>query len=142
MFEIMDAADAVKLIDDGAEEIVIRCKEKTDRVAYLLSTIGRLTENDEMMLYIGHTEYYVSKDEILFFETYDGKVYAHTRDRMYSTTYKLFEIEAIMSANFVRISKSVIVNIRDIRSLQRELSGNGEITFKASDKTTRFSRGY
>ena len=96
----------------------------------------------ELTLTIGSREYYVPKSDILFFETYDGKVCAHTKDRMYQTDYKLFQLEEILPAYFVRISKSVIANVRQISSLGRELTGNGEITFKGCNKATYFSRGY
>jgi len=132
----------VEIVSDSDDEIVIRCQRRTDRIAYLEAAINKLTTGSDMLLYIGTTEYYISKDEILFFETYDGKVYAHTRDHMYMTPHKLFEIETVMPPFFVRISKSVIANIRLISSLHRELTGNGEITFKDSDKITHFSRGY
>ncbi len=128
---------------DEDEEVVIRCKHHSDRIAYLEATVRTVLEHGaELTLYIGDAEYYVPKDEILFFETYDGKVYAHTHDRMYATPLRLFEIERLMPPCFVRISKSAIANVKRIDSLRRELTGGGEITFRNSDKTIRFSRGY
>lgn len=125
------------------EEIIIKCKERTDKISHLETVIENVVRGDSLLvLYIGNTEYYISKKDVLFFETYDGKVCAHTKERMYMTTYKLFELEDIMPSYFVRVSKSVIVNIKKISSLCRELTGNGEITFTDCDKNTYFSRGY
>ncbi|MGM9647101.1 MAG: LytTR family DNA-binding domain-containing protein [Eubacteriales bacterium] len=133
----------IEIAEDAPEEIVIRCRERTDEVKRIESLVENLLRGgSELVLSIGSREYYVQKSEILFFETYDGKVCAHTRDRMYQTGYKLFELEEILPAYFVRISKSVIANVRLISSLSRELTGNGEITFKGCDKATYFSRGY
>ena len=94
------------------------------------------------MLTIGTTEYFIQKSDILFFESVDGKVFAHTASGMYTAPYKLFELENIMPAYFVRIAKSAIANIYAISSLRRDLTGTGEITFKGCDKKTYFSRGY
>lgn len=130
-------------VPDGDEEIVIRCKERTDKIILIESLIeNALKSRGELPLYIANTEYYISKNDILFFETNDGKIYAHTKDGMYLSTYRLFEIENIMPSYFIRISKSAIANIKMIRSLRRELTGNGEIGFKGSEKKVYFSRGY
>ncbi|MBQ8383121.1 MAG: LytTR family transcriptional regulator [Clostridia bacterium] len=133
----------IEIAEDESEEIVIRCRERTQEVKLIESVVENILKGgSELTLTIGSREYYVPKGEILFFETYDGKVCAHTRDRMYQTGYKLFELEELLPVYFVRISKSVIANVRQISSLGREITGNGEITFKGCDKATYFSRGY
>lgn len=133
----------IEISQDSPEEIVIRCHERTEEVKLIESVVENILRGgSELALFIGNREYYIPKSEILFFETYDGKVYAHTKDRMYQTDYKLFRLEEILPIYFVRISKSVIANVRLISSICRELTGNGEITFKECDKTTYFSRGY
>ena len=50
-----------------------------------MSDIGRNDNED--------TEYYLSLDEILFFETEAKEVWVHTTDKMYQTRYKLYELE-------------------------------------------------
>ena len=133
----------IRINESEPESVIINCRERSDQVLLIESAIeNALRGIGEMMLYIDGTEYYVSKNDILFFESYDGKVYAHTKDKMYLSTYRLFELEDIMPSYFVRISKSVVVNIKLISSLHRELTGNGELTFKGCSKKTYFSRGY
>ncbi len=133
----------IEITDAGEEEIVIRCREQTDEVKMITSALSSILRGGtEILLTIGTREYYVPKSEILFFETVDKKVCAHTADRMYRTEYKLFELEDLLPSYFVRISKSVIANTRLISSLSRELTGNGELTFKGCEKVTYFSRGY
>ncbi|MBQ7921708.1 MAG: response regulator transcription factor [Clostridia bacterium] len=130
-------------VPEGEEEIVIRCRERTEKIMLLESLIENAVKSQsEIPLYIGRTEYYISKNEILFFETSDGKVYAHTVTGMYASEYRLFEVENIMPSYFIRISKSAIVNTKRISSLRRELTGSGEIGFKGCDKKVYFSRGY
>ncbi len=133
----------IEISETEDEEVIIRCKERTDKISHLETVIENAVKGDSVLvLYSTGTEYYVPKKDVLFFETYDGKVCAHTKDRMYKTNHKLFELEGIMPSYFVRISKSVIANAKMINSLRRELTGNGEITFAGTDKSTYFSRGY
>jgi len=133
----------VEVSQDGEEEIVIRCKKIDERTEMIRDIIENVAKSKrELLLYIGNTEYYVAKDDILFFEASEGRVFAHTKDSMLRTTYKLFELEDIMPSYFVRISKSVIANVKVISSLSRELTGNGKITFKSSEKYAYFSRAY
>ena len=132
-----------EIVDCEADEIVIRCRERNGRVMALEAAIeDAIRTRGDMALYIAGTEYYVRKEDILFFESSANKVYAHTALGMFTAPYKLFELEAIMPSSFVRVSKSVIVNVLMISSLKRELTGNGELTFKGSNKKTYFSRGY
>lgn len=131
-------------IDKGGEdEIIIRCRERDERVVAIERMLeGMAKSRRELVLYIGHEEHYVPLSEILFFETVDSKVCAHTREAMYTSQYKLFELENILPSSFVRISKSSIANVMSIGSLSRELVGNGEVRFYKTDKKTYFSRAY
>lgn len=128
---------------EDEDEIVIKCRHPDEGAELLRRLIDSgVIAKSELLLYVGNTEYYVDKNAVLFFETCDGRVYAHTAGQMLRCDYKLFELEAIMPAHFVRISKSAIANIKLISSLSRELTGNGRITFKDSDKAAYFSRAY
>lgn len=127
----------------GEEEILIRCSSKTDQIRRIESILENLLISEkEMVLTLSGTEYYVLIKDILFFESLDGKIYAHTKERMFTCEYKLYELETILPSFFVRISKSTIANVMTITSLRRELVGNGEITFKDCSKKAYFSRGY
>ena len=132
-----------EISDDGQEEIIIRCRTRTDQIKNIESILeGLISSEREMTLHLSGVEYYVPLREILFFEAYDGKVYAHTKDKTFTCEYKLFELENILPSSYVRISKSAIANVMMISSLKRELVGNGEIGFRGCDKRTYFSRSY
>lgn len=87
------------------------------------------------------TEYYLDLDAILFFESDNGRVYAHTANDMFFTTQKLYELENILPNSFLRISKSTIVNIQKIYSLSHSVSSH-LITFQNSHKQVYVSRMY
>ena len=133
----------VELSEGMEEEIVIRCHSLDERIQRITARIeAELSTGKELKLLQGSMECYVDRNEILFFETDDNRVLAHTANEIYTAPYKLFELEALLHPAFARISKSVIANIYRIRALRRELSGSGEISFRDSDKKTYFSRGY
>ena len=104
----------VKLeIDDSLkeDEIVIHTKEYTEELKQLISNFK---SNPSIQFFKQDTEYYLDLDAILFFESDNGRVYAHTANDMFSTTQKLYELENILPNSFLRISKSTIVNIQKI----------------------------
>ena len=78
-------------------EIIIRCAQRTDKIKQLESMLEAwLQQSSELVLTLDDTEYYVSKKDILFFETENGKVTAHTASRVFYTEYKLYELEKLM----------------------------------------------
>lgn len=131
-------------VSDTAEErVLIQCRNRTDKVRLLEQIIENvLSENAEMTLSDGTTEYFVSKSEILFFETEGSRVAAHTANRMYYTDYRLFELEQIMAPVFLRISKSCVVNCHAICAIRKNLTGASEVMFKNCDKKVYLSRSY
>ncbi len=125
------------------EEIVISCKERSSKIMLLESLIENvINEEAELVLTLQDAEYYVPKKSVLFFETYDGRVTAHTADAMYYTEYKLYELEKIMPSFFVRVSKSCILNTLAVSSIRRNLAGASEVYFKGSTKKVYASRSY
>lgn len=132
-----------EISDIGETEIIIRCNERTEKIKRIEAMLESvIQQGDDMVLTLGETEYYVSKKEILFFETEDGKVAAHTLNGMYYTDYKLYELEKNMPEAFVRISKSCIININKISAIQRNITGASEVRFNNTDKKVYASRAY
>lgn len=133
----------IEICEGDEEEIIVRCHTHDERIRQIEGALeGIVKSRRELTLYIGNTEYYVPISEILFFETSEGKVYAHTKDRTLTAPHKLFELENMLPSSFVRISKSSIANVKVISSITRELVGNGVITFYGCAKKTYFSRSY
>lgn len=96
----------------------------------------------EIHLYRGNTEYYLTLDEILFFETDSDGINAHTRDNIYQTKYKLYELEELLPGSFMRISKSAIVNTSHIYSISRNLTASSVVAFADTHKQVYVSRYY
>ena len=132
----------VRIEESENDEIVIRCKKQDGDVFRLAYEIQNLLSHGELLLTIGNKEYYVSPQNILFFETDGGKIFAHTDENMYETQLKLYDLEGRLPQYFVRISKSCIANIMKIDSISRNITGASEISFVKTNKIVYCSRSY
>ena len=125
------------------EEIVIRCKSLNEDV---LSIQKRITDavGSRMQLEVtrGDKEYYLTIDEILFFETDVNGVIVHTANQMYATKHRLYELEDLLPGDFVRASKSSILNASKVRAIHKNITGASEIEFTGSNKKMFVSRSY
>ena len=132
-------------IEEGIaeDEVVIRCSSLTKQVAAVQRAVSDVTNVSERLpFYKGNTEYYLSLDEILFFETDEGGICAHTGDEVYRTKYKLYELEDILPGVFIRVSKSTILNTAHIYSIDRNLTASSVVAFYGTHKQVHVSRYY
>jgi DNA-binding LytR/AlgR family response regulator len=123
------------------DEIIIRCKEENDLVRKI-KEYGDCLNNVNLCFYKREQEYYFDINEILFFETYDCGISAHTANDLYYVRHKLYELEKLLPKNFIRISKSTIVNVKHIYSINKNIASSSEIEFGKSHKKVFVSRFY
>ncbi|MBR6563709.1 MAG: LytTR family transcriptional regulator [Clostridia bacterium] len=131
----------IEIDPSGTDEVVIRCREINDEVIRMQSALSS-AESSEIELTLGENVYFVSIDDILFFETDGSRTAAHTKDRMYYTDLKLYELSELMPGSFMRISKSSIVNTRSVSSIRRDITGVCEAFFNGTVKKVFVSRSY
>lgn len=125
------------------EEIVIRCRTVTEEIQRLYETLSNnMTKECGLTFYKGAAEYYLSLDEILFFETEEKIVYAHTKDDMYQVKCRLYELEEFLPGFFMRVSKSTIINTSKVHSIQRNLTSSSLVEFQGTYKQVFASRYY
>lgn len=94
-------------MDESLEEneSVICCRKIDETVLRMQAAVmDREGREGSMALRRGDTEYYLPLEEILFFETENKVIYAHTRDKMLETEYKLYELEELLPGFFLRYS--------------------------------------
>ena len=124
-------------------EIIIRCNELTEEVKNIQSVLGDLiVVKKSITFYKGETEYYLALEKVLFFETEESAVCAHTTDNIYNVKYKLYELEEILPGYFMRVSKSTILNTNHIYSITRSLSSSSKVEFQNTPKQVYVSRYY
>lgn len=125
------------------DEVLIRCRELSDAVVELQRKISR-QENGRQCISLTRkdTEYFVPVQDIYFFETEGGEIRAHTGNEIFDAGYKLYELEELLPAGFMRISKSTIVNLDYVYSITRNLTASSVVEFVHSSKKALVSRGY
>lgn len=132
-------------VQEGLEENEIRicCKELDEEILeiqkYLQSTISK---KKEISVFKEETEYFVSLKDALFFETSGREIMLHTENNAFAAPYKLYELEEMLPDNFVRISKSTIVNISKVYSVNRNSVTGGMVEFPNTHKQVSVSRMY
>lgn len=132
-------------IDENLSEecVVIKCKELSERIMKMQQILNEQANSDmTILLRKDDKEYYMPLDKILFFETENKIIRAHTKDEMYETDYKLYELEELLPAYFMRISKSAIVNVNPIYSITRNITSSSIIEFEDTHKKVYVSRNY
>ncbi|MCW6080735.1 LytTR family DNA-binding domain-containing protein [Clostridium sporogenes] len=118
-------------IDDNSKEtrVVIYTSEITEEVQAVLNNLKRVQQKyilgmkDERI-------YILNPDEISFFYSEKGKVFAQTDNLVYEIKEKLYKLEEnLKGTSFVRISKSAIANVDKIKNLEILFNGNMCINF-------------
>lgn len=114
------------------DEIIVRCTDLDERV---LKLIQALRAEDKITGYIDDKIVKLSLKEIYYFEAVDNKVFSYTAKETYEVHKKLYEIEqAFEHTDFLRISKSVIVNVAKIAYVKPIFNGRFEAKLKNDEK--------
>ena len=123
------------------EETKQRITKSID-VAYQRYLATRKESNQHFLVNIGGKVHVFALRDIMFFETSGETVCAHTADDIFKTEFKLYELQKILPAKFIRISKSAIVNTVHILSISRNITSSSLIKFHKSHKQVYVSRLY
>ena len=108
-------------------EVVIKCSEINEEIINLQKILStRNAINTKIELYKNNVEFYEALENIIFFETKS----------------RLYELEQILPCYFCRISKSAIVNVKEIYSITKNITASSKIEFKNTHKNIFVSRGY
>lgn len=118
---------------ETALQVIIECRKADDEVMKLKNHI-ELFDN-KLTARLEDKTYLINPTDALYFESVDDRTFLYTADKVYEIRHRLYELEEILSdRDFIRISKSQIVNINCIKSLMPELNrslsatlSNGEI---------------
>lgn len=103
----------------SSDEAVIYCREITPEIEKLARLLQKDNKSfDDISFLKDDQEFFFDLSEVLFFETENQVVYAHTKSDSFKTKNKLYELEKILPLYFTRISKSTIVNTVHIYSIQ------------------------
>ena len=122
-------------------ELRIRCPEINEEITLVQKMISELENNQkQMVFYQNDTEFYFHVSRVLFFETAEKGIFAHTADDQFQIDYKLYELEELLPPYFMRISKSTILNTTKVYSITRSPTSSSRVEFQNSYKKVYVSR--
>lgn len=109
---------------DNDLEIIIKCKQVDDQVKKIIdyfedkiSIVGKINER----------VYQIDVNDIFYLEANEEKVFIYGFEKVYESNLRLYELEAkLENYNFIRISKSVILNLDKLVSVKAYLNGRYE----------------
>lgn len=128
-------------IKETQEEYILFHVKKVDTK---VSKAIRFIENMDAYLVGKEDEklYKISFKDIFYIETVDKKSFLYTVDNVFATSEKLYQLEEkLQFADFIRISKSMILNIDKIDMIYPTISGRFNAKLLNQEIVT-ISRGY
>ncbi len=103
-------------------EITIRCRAVDDTILRILAGL-RALDQKVTGLYNDQT-FLLNPQDILYIDTVDRKTFLYTAERVYETPLRLYELEERLACDdFIRASKSSLMNFGRVISLRGELGG-------------------
>lgn len=131
----------IRQIGAGERELVlICCRAVTEEVreieAFVKSRQGSLTGTQNAK------QYELAVSELYYIESVDGKTFLYTRDQVYETPYRIYELESRLKPNaFLRVSKSTILNLMKIQAIRPALNGRLSAVLQSGEEVI-ISRSY
>lgn len=129
-----------KIGKESREQVLIRCYEVTDEVreiaAYVKSRQGSLPGT------LDSRQYEIAVPDIYYIESVDGRTFLYTKDQVYETQRRIYELEDMLQTkHFLRISKSMLLNLMKILSVQPAFNGRFTAILQSGEEVI-ISRNY
>lgn len=138
----------VDLLPGEEEEIIVKCAALDAKVVELINELKSKRDGDskklvhKLSVYMNGDIHLMEPSDIYYFEYVDQKVFAYGKTKVYETKSKLYELEEeLPKTDFIRVSKSCILNLNKIGSLAPGLGGRFEARLKNGEKVI-ISRQY
>lgn len=113
--------------------VTVACPALDDATARLLASLqafGRkLTGQADGQAYL------LDPEEVLYIDTVDKLVFLYTRQAVYESPLRLYELEErLAGCGFLRAGKSCLVNLDRVRSIRPELGGRLQLTMESGER--------
>lgn len=102
-------------------QVVIKCQQIDDEIMRLKYHIEMF---DKKLQAKRENEWcFVNLLDVLYFESVDNRTFLYTKDDVMEIKQRLYELEIILpNKDFIRTSKSQIININKVKSLRPEIN--------------------
>lgn len=103
-------------------EVIIKCKNQGDDVLFLLEKIR--TFDQKVIANRNNETYFIKPSMIMYIQVIDKSTFLADGKYVYETTMKLYELENLLEIHdFMRVNKSCIINLNQVRSMSPDLYG-------------------
>lgn len=129
---------------DGTDEyqITIKCKKIPPELISLLNSFQTGQVDKHLIGYIESKMHRINPKDIFYVESVDKKIFLYDEHAVYGSRQKLYELEEELSSyDFLRVSKTTIINLSKIKTITPILSGKLEATL-LNDEKIIISRQY
>jgi Response regulator of the LytR/AlgR family len=114
-------------------EITINCNKISTDIEKIISMLRvmdlKLTGRKEDQTYL------LDAAKVLYIDTVDKKTFFYTKNDIYETDLRLYELEEQLAAlDFMRANKSCIINFNQINSIRADIDGKLLVTMSNSEK--------
>lgn len=117
---------------DEEEQIIVKCHQMTPELMRVLSIVKSA---GFLIAFDGSEIHRVPPSKVFYIESVDSKTFLYTKEKVLESKLKLYELEnSLTGGDFLRVSKSVILNLSKIRSLSPALSGRFEANLENGEK--------
>ena len=101
----------------------IHTNELTDNITKAMSILESDDSNDMLAVKKGSDIALLEFDDVFMLRVEDKQVNVYTENGQYLVKKPLYQVEETLSSDFVRISKTTIVNLRKIERVAPSLKG-------------------
>lgn len=101
----------------------IHTNELTDNITKAMSILESDDSNDMLAVKKGSDIALLEFDDVFMIRVEDKQVNVYTENGQYLVKKPLYQVEETLSSDFVRISKTTIVNLRKIERVAPSLKG-------------------
>lgn len=114
-------------------EVIINCKQLMPEIEKIIQML-RMMDKKLTGVINGET-YIINVEQILYIETVDKRTFIYTKERVYQSSFKLYELEQQLEAHsFFRANKSCIINFKCISSLKSDIDRRIQVTLNNGEK--------
>lgn len=132
---------SIEIIEKTQEEIAdFKVYEVTDTLQNVLAIL-----KEEKRFLVGEengAHYKIPFSDVLYIEVVDKKSFIYTKDLVCQSTEKLYQLEEkLLPHRFIRVGKSMLLNIEAIKAVSPTLSGRFEAVL-INEERVAVSRKY
>ena len=114
-------------------EVIINCPQADEDILHLVAMLR--IHQQKLVGTLAGERHLLDAKEILYIDTADKRTFLYTAQAVYECALRLYELEeGLRGLDFLRVSRSAIVNFRRIRSIRPELGGRLLVTVDGGEQ--------